>query len=303
MILDDHFATAIKHLAETTKMTNAEIAHALNCSERSVRRHAGEWKSRMLHRRSPQEIAGGERKAFLLFDPHIPYHNSAAYGLAIDYAMAWEPDDVIIGGDFADFKDISFWKDAPGRARFPDEINMVRGALKSLRLAFPIQRIVYLEGNHEARMARYLFSKAPELYGLPALTIPKLLDLDELDIQYLSNIDLLTAGQQTFKLGKLHVLHGHEVKMGWDGVNLARTMYLKCHNNVLFGHHHQSQQFTFKKLDGKHEGSWMVGGLCQLSESYMAMNNWVHGFATVKFNPTTGYFKVRNKIILDGQVL
>jgi hypothetical protein len=141
------------------------------------------------------------------------------------------------------------------------------------------------------------------LYGLPSLTVPKLLELDQLGIEYLSNIERLTHGEQPFKLGKLFVLHGHEIKMSLEGVNLARTMYLKSHNNVVFGHHHQSQQFTFKKLDGKHEGSWMVGCLCQLSEPYQPMNNWIHGFATVRFNPSTGYFKVRNKIILDGQVL
>jgi predicted phosphodiesterase len=302
-MMDDLLSDKIKHLAETTHMNNAEIARKLFCSERSVRRYAGEWKSRMMRRRSVHAVQGGERKAFLMYDPHIPYHDLNAYAVAINYAKEWQPDDVIIGGDFADFKHVSFWKDAPGRANFSDEIAIVKGYLTNLRNVFPLQRIIYLEGNHEARLARYLYTKAPELYGLPELTVPTLLKLDDLDIQYVSNISLLTNGQSPLSLGKLFVLHGHEVKMSWDGINLARTMYLRTHRNVIFGHHHQAQHFTFKKLDGKHDGSWMVGGLCQLSEAYQPMNNWIHGFATVKYNPVTGYFKVRNKIILDGQVL
>jgi predicted phosphodiesterase len=294
---------SIVHLANTTQLDNSEIARQLGCSERSVRRYAGEWKDRVKHRRTSHALTGGERKAFLLYDPHIPYHDVAAYNIAINYAQDWEPDDVILGGDFADFKDISFWKDAPNRSRFSDEIARVRVYVHNLRSKFPHARIIYVEGNHEARLARYLFSKAPELYGLPSLTVPKLLELDRSGIQYVSNIDRLTAGEQPLQLGKLFVLHGHEIKISWDGVNIARTMYLKAHNNVIFGHHHQSQHYTFKKLDGKHEGSWMVGGLCQLSEPYQPMNNWIHGFATVKYSPGTGYFKVRNKIILNGQVL
>lgn len=303
MIYDDFFANKIKHLAETTHMTNAEIAKELNCSERSVRRHAGEWKSRVMNRRSPHALQGGERKAFLMYDPHIPYHDTRAFTIAKDYAVEWQPDDVIIGGDFADFKHVSFWKDAPNRMNFSDEILLVKRALIDLRASFPIQRIVYLEGNHEARLARYLYTKAPELYGLPELTIPTLLKLDDLDIEYISNISLLTHGQKPFCLGKLSVLHGHEVKVSWDGVNIARTMYLKTHANIIFGHNHQSQQFIFKKLNGKHESSTMVGALCQLSEPYQSVNNWVHGFCTVRYNPVTGAFKIRNKLILDGQVL
>ena len=91
--------------------------------------------------------------------------------------------------------------------------------------------------------------------------------------------------------------------MAWDGVNLARTMFLKTHNNTIFGHFHQSQQHIAKRLDGSHEGSWLVGGLCRLSESYSPMNAWVHGFATVKYDLSNGLFKVRNKLIINGRVL
>jgi hypothetical protein len=113
----------------------------------------------------------------------------------------------------------------------------------------------------------------------------------------------MTHGIPPIRLGKLYILHGHEVNNSSGVVNLARTMYLKTHVNVVFGHHHQSQHFIFKKLDNSHEGAWMVGGLCKLSEGYAPVTNWVNGFCTLKYNPITGYFKVRNKMIIGGQVL
>jgi hypothetical protein len=148
-----------------------------------------------------------------------------------------------------------------------------------------------------------MWSKAPELCRLPELTVPYLLDLEPLGIEYVSNVDRLSHGEAPFRLGKLYILHGHEVPMSYSGVALARTMYLKTHVNVIFGHYHQSQQYIFKKLDNTHEGSWMVGCLCRLSEAYAPQNNWVGGFCTVKYNLSSGFFKVRNKLILENQVL
>ena len=284
-------------------MDNRQIATKLECSERSVRRYAGDWSKRVRGKFSMQELDGGERKAFLLYDAHIPYHNRKAYEIAIDYARQWEPDEIGIVGDFVDFKDISYWKNDPRRAPFVDEVAVVKEQLNNLRATFPTTKIFYIEGNHEDRLARYMWSKAPELCGLPELTIPRLLDLEPFGIEYISNIQRMNSGLTPFKLGKLYILHGHEVNLSMGVVNLARTMYLKTHVNVIFGHHHQSQHFIFKKLDNTHEGTWMVGGLCKLSESYMPMNNWVHGFCTLKYNPISGYFKVRNKMIINGQVL
>jgi predicted phosphodiesterase len=221
----------------------------------------------------------------------------------MEYARNWQPDDVIIGGDFVDFKDVSTWKDDPRRMTFKDEVDHGRAMLIQLRDFFPTQRMIYIEGNHEHRLARYMWLKAPELCRFPEMAFERLMDLEPLGIEYISNIERMNNGLLPFKLGKLFVLHGHEVNMSFTGVNLARTLYLKTHVNVIFGHHHQSQHFIFKKLDNTHEGAWMVGGLCKLSENYQPINNWVNGFCTIKYNPVTGYFKIRNKMIIEGQVL
>ena len=292
----------IELLSRSTKLDNKQIADKLACSERSVRRYAGEWKERVKVKLTPQEMSGGERKAFLMYDAHIPYHDERAYNVAVDYARTWDPDEIGIVGDYVDFKDVSHWKDDPRRMPFTNEVALIKAHIRALRETFPDKRIFYIEGNHESRLARFLWTKAPELCGLPELTIPRLLDLEPLGVEYISNVDRMNHNIPPFRLGKLYLLHGHEINLGSGTVNLARTMYLKTHVNVIFGHHHQSQHYIFKKLNSEHEGSWSVGCLCKLSENYAPMNNWVHGFCTLKYNPITGFFKIRNKMIIGGQV-
>ncbi len=187
--------------------------------------------------------------------------------------------------------------------KFSKEKRLAINELIKLRDLFPDTKIILLEGNHEVRLSNYLMDKAPELYDLPELAIPELLKLEPLDIEYISNKDRLEKGLPPISLGSLYVLHGHEVKMGWGGVNLARTMYLKTHVNVIFGHHHQSQQYIMKKLDHEHDGAWLVGGLCRLSQPGNAHNNWVNGFATVEHNDVTGMFSVKNKMIIKEQIV
>lgn len=288
----------IEHLAATTKMDNAEIAAELNCARRTVRHYAGSWKDRI----RPRLEVGPDKKAFLLFDAHIPNQCYKSYWTALEYCKSYEPDVIVIGGDFVDFRDISFWKNAEKRLPFDEELLLCRQYLHGLRDMFPDTEIIYIEGNHEARFTRYIVNKAPALFGVDGITIADILKLNDVDITYLSNVDLMNEGFAPFSLGKLYILHGHEVRMSWNGVNLARTMYLKTFCNVMFGHNHQSQQHIFKKLDNTHEGAWLVGGLCKLHDVYQPQNNWINGFATVQFNEDTGFFTVNNRIILDGKV-
>jgi predicted phosphodiesterase len=290
----------IKYIARTTKLDNKQIAEVVGCSERSVRRYAGEWKTRVQPRMVPT-ITERDTKAVCLYDAHVPYQDVKTYDICMGYIKNWAPDEIYLAGDFMDFKDVSYWKNDPRRMPFVDEIRLGKEYLQNLRMNFPTQKIVYLEGNHEDRLARYMWTKAPELCGIPELSVPRLLELDSFGIEYVSNVARMNMGVPPLRLGKLYLLHGHEVDLSSGVVNLARTMYFKTHTNVLFGHHHQSQHYIFKKLDNTYEGSWMTGCLCKLSENYKPQNNWIHGFATIKYNQQ--YFKIRNKIIIDGQIL
>jgi len=240
--------------------------------------------------------------AAFLTDIHIPYHDEEALGVILESILSADVDTVVIGGDVADFYKISSWKTDPNRMPFVDELEMVRSAISGMARKFAKKQVVFIEGNHEERMQRYLWTNAKELAGLHELILPKLLRLDKHGWEYVNNKNRMMKGLGPYKMGKLFVLHGHEIRMGWGAINLAKIYYDRCRTNVIVGHHHRAQEWIVRLLSGKHEGCWLVGFAGELSPEYMPHNDWVHGFALIH-RYADGNFRVENKKVIKGKVL
>ncbi len=107
------------------------------------------------------------RKAFILPDVHHPFAGKA-YDLALKVAEdigGW--DELVLLGDFCDFYSISSHAKDPSVDRLlRDEIEECNKALDVLEGIFDCSR-VYLEGNHEARLNKFLARQAGELFGVP----------------------------------------------------------------------------------------------------------------------------------------
>lgn len=241
------------------------------------------------------------KKYALLYDVHAPYHDEQAYEVCMDNIKKQRPkvSGIWLCGDFVDFYDISFWKSDPERLEFKEEVDICKQMLIDLKRRFPRVPVGLLEGNHEARLYRYCRDKMPQL--LYRNSIEDVLDLRVRQIRYVSNIARMCNGKEPLKLGKLYVLHGHEKKVSYGAINLAKLYYDKCRVNVIAGHHHRSDYRLFKKLDGSHEAVWCVGTLGQLSEPYQPINEWNHGWAFVDVFDD-GDFNVHNKIFINGKV-
>lgn len=237
----------------------------------------------------------------LIYDPHIPYQ-APEYYMALDFLMGLKPKltKLIIGGDFVDFYKISFFKSDPNRMSFEDEIKFARKELIDIRKRFPKIPIDYIEGNHEARLYRYVRDNAPQLMWNNK--VENILHLGARNIGYVNNIERMCAGQAPYKIGKLFVLHGHEKKVSYGAINLARLFYLKCKANVVAGHHHRPDKSLVRKLDGKYEAAFTVGTLGQLSESYQPINEWGNGFAYVDVFDN-GNFDFHNRVIIEGRIV
>jgi len=244
----------------------------------------------------------GFKRTGLLYDVHIPYHDETAYNLAINYLTNLKPkiSQLVLAGDYVDFKDVSFYKTDPDRMTFEAEIELVNNYLTALQNKFKNIPIIYLEGNHEQRLFRYVQDKAPNLSFRNRIT--DVLGLPKRKIIYISNIKEIVEGRQAFRLGKLYVLHGHEKRVSLGAVNLSRLFYSKCKTNVISGHHHRTDFCLVKKINQIHEGAWSVGTLGRLAEPYLPLNDWNHGFAYVDVYED-GFFEVHNKIIIEGKVI
>ncbi|HUU53152.1 MAG TPA: metallophosphoesterase [Candidatus Bathyarchaeia archaeon] len=246
---------------------------------------------------------GGEtKKALILCDLQIPYHDERALESAIRWGQKQNPDLVILNGDIFDCYKISFFKTDPLRSSFQTEIDIGQRVVGDIGREFPSAEKIFIAGNHEDRLKRELWGTSSKLAGLSALTIPNLFNLKNLGWDYVDNYQLLANEMQVFKLGKLHIIHGHEVKVNYNVVNIPRIYYQRCLVNILVGHHHRTQEYIERKLDHTHDGAWSVGCLCLLGQEYSPMNKWNHGVALVEWDED-GDFAVQNKKIINGKVL
>ena len=247
------------------------------------------------------------KTALVLADFHCPYHDDAAVKVALDFGAIIKPNLVVILGDFVDFYQISSWSRDPKKRPFDEEVLQSRKLLEDISNRFSKSEKVFIKGNHEDRLRRYLWNRAPELeqlkrIGIKSLDIPDILNLQELGWEYIDTLDNLLNAEQTFTIGNLHLIHGHEVRISSGAVNLARLYYLKTFVNIMAAHHHQVQEYIVRRLDQSHEGGWTIGCLCNLSPEYAPVNNWVHGFGIVKYDPD-GDFYVKAHKIINGKVL
>ena len=224
-------------------------------------------------------------------DAHIPYHDEAALQIFIDRAATAKT--IILLGDWMDMYSISSFVIDPTAKTLPQEIEIMRDFLASLRAAFPKKRIVYKLGNHEERLDRYMKTLGAKIFGLVSLA--EKLEAKESGIE-------IVESRQMMKVGKLHVIHGHELgRSVFSPVNPARGLYLKAKKSALCAHYHQTSEHVEKNLDDKIESCWTIGCLCYMKPDYSPVNKWNHGFAEIVEDD--GMYAVKNYKIVNGKVV
>src|SRR4051794_20389338 len=97
---------------------------------------------------------------FIFPDLHCPFEDRRATELAFHAMNAVEPDIVVVIGDWVDCFAVSHWSKDPRRAfGLEEELNLAGEYLDRIPAS---ARRIYIAGNHEDRLQRYLQDKAPE---------------------------------------------------------------------------------------------------------------------------------------------
>lgn len=244
-----------------------------------------------------------EKTVLALYDGHFPHESPENIETAIDYAKTYFAiDTLLLGGDWADFHAISRWKSDPYKDMpFHEEIEYCENGISDIAEQFPRTKKYYIKGNHEDRLERYMWTRAPEISKLKGMTVQEQLGLESSGFEYIDNLKRKEETGTFFSIGKLHFLHGHELGI-CPSINPARRYFMKAFDNMMCGHVHKVDEHYQKTLDDKTLGSYVVGPLCDLNPGYRPQNDWVAGFAVIEFN-ADGYFKVNNYKIIDGRVL
>lgn len=234
-------------------------------------------------------------KTLIISDLHIPYQINEAVELAIKYGIDRGANCVLINGDLIDFANISrFEKDWRMRT-IPQEFEATRQFLYYLRSKFPNAKIVFKEGNHDERWEKFLYNKAPEIFDDAEFHLDIKLRLGELGINHVKD-------KRPITIGKLWVLHGHELAGGAGGVNPSRSTFLKTNTSSLVGHYHKTSQHTETTMSGEVISVNSVGCLCGLNPLYMPINKHNLGFAFTELDLKSGEYHLENLKIIKGKV-
>lgn len=204
----------------------------------------------------------------------------------IDVAREQDINEIVLLGDFADFYNVSsHGKDAGIRETLRFEINDVQKRLKDLSLFFPKANKIYIVGNHEWRLHRYINSNCPDLYGIVDL---------ELILNCADNkFKLIPYGPNQFhKVLNSKLLARHEPIAG--GIHCAHGTVAKALHSVIFGHTHRIQESQIVSIDGKNLRGISCGWLGDPKHevfSYLKNHHqWASGFSIVRTIPDGTWF-------------
>lgn len=224
------------------------------------------------------------KKALIIPDCHIPFHNKKAYELMLKVAKDFKPDEIVILGDFADFFAVNSHGKNPKLHLYSllsREVDEVKKELSRLDRLFPRARKIFIEGNHEDRLTRFIANKAYELFGT---------------LQLLDLLELRSRPRWTFipyQPRQLYKILGSKLNARHKpfGPN-ARTSATKGMCNLIFGHTHQIQEWQVVSADGSAYRAMSCGWLgdhAKQAFSYVDHCQWQHGFGLVYVQPNGNF--------------
>lgn len=268
-----------------------------------------------------QRLERGEHMERVLFvcDQQVPYHDPRAVALVTDYARyeteEGRPFDLVVqGGDWADMTGLTkkFLLHPDNQNRLRLDFKIMRGQHEKLSdaVGWDVPQI-WVEGNHEDRLTRYLLSGAPELAYLmvgddeaeATLSIPRLTGFDRYDnIKYVAPYG--EVYEHRYNKGKNKFLFKHGDKHGKYAA--ARELESNMENGMS-GHNHRAQSIYNNTWDGP-KAWWSMPALCNIKGAdcppgYMngsGYRNWQQGFGEVWFSKERALFEVQTHIIHEG---
>jgi len=230
------------------------------------------------------------KRVLVLPDIHVPYQDEPTLRVVEAYMADHKWDELIYLGDLMDFDFISSFNRESARQlegrRFKKDYNEAEKLLKRhigiVRKKNPDCKVVYLEGNHEQRVQRFL-DASPNAEGY--IEVPIALKLDELGVQWVPN----WSTGKLYRIGNAYFSHGLYTNM-YHAKKMAES-FGAC---IYYGHTHDMQAISVVHRAKKHtmEGQ-SLGCLCREDQAYMKgkPNKWQQGFGVLHVQPN-GFFNL-----------
>jgi predicted phosphodiesterase len=171
-----------------------------------------------------------------------PTHDEDAISVALSVIAHLKPETIVCVGDNLDLPEMGKYVTYPSYA-LTTQATIDRATMfcAELRAAAPHANIVWLAGNHEERMPKYIVQNATAAYGLrrgnapeswPVLSVPFLCRMDDFGIEYRPGY----PAADIWINKKLRIIHGDRVKSSGSTANV----YLNAEkSSVIYGHIHR----------------------------------------------------------------
>lgn len=235
----------------------------------------------------------GVERVAIIPDVHVPEQDPVAWPVALAGIAAFRPDTIVFLGDFCDFNSIS------SHGKRPDKIEHLKAEVEAANKeldrvqAIGAKRVIFCEGNHCFRAARFIADHAPALYGM--FTVPHLLRMEERGWDFIPY-------RSFAKIGKLHFTHD----CGHAGTTSAARSRESFGTNVIVGHSHCATVTYRGDAHGESHvgvsGGWLGN---PKSVSYMhkvaVARNWQHAFSVAYIDKERGDAHVNLIPIVNGR--
>lgn len=242
-------------------------------------------------------------RVFFLSDPHIPFHDKQAMKIVLNVLKDFDPSILISNGDFVDCHAVSRHSKDPDRhGGLKHEMNIANGILDTLDELCPKARKIYLFGNHEDRLNRYIRENANALHGLKGLSVEEQLNLKERGWEHVGYKD-------DIRIGKIYITH--------DVGTAGRYNVFKCLDtyqaSIVTGHTHRLAYVVEGDAAGGRKVSAQFGWLGDVLQidwmhRVKARREWTTGFGYGYVNPLTGFVYlvpvpiVKNTAVVEGKL-
>ena len=237
--------------------------------------------------------------AIVSADYHTPFQDQRVIREVELFMQELQPEYLFYPGDIVDCYELSkFDKDPARRGKLQEELDVARAMFTRQRKLCPNAQMIFELGNHEDRLRRYLWSKAPELESLRCLKLEELLGLKD------NEVTLVAKDEGIHINGNLLITHSELVRAhsGWT----AKGMSDKHGGSGIHGHTHRLGSY-YKTTRSGMFGWWENGCLCHLNPDYVVHPNWQQGFSVVNFGSSDRFWVeqlpiIHRKFMYGGKV-
>jgi hypothetical protein len=285
--LRDKRGTSKVKLATARLSTEKRIA---DYAKESIVRHYGKWDRETRKKDGVKVVA-------VASDFHGQFVDPFAMEVFLKVLEEVQPDGVALNGDVVDFPKVGRFTQIPGAGNLSlqAELDFVRDhLLEPVAKAAPNAYRIWLMGNHEQRLVRYLADTAPELADLRCLQWDRLFGLgDDWELIFGGNWlaprqkDRTENVRRTWKV--LHdcfvVTHGRSIAKNAMDAEISRYGL-----SGTSGHTHRPGVWTMPTLAGKNlcwTSTGMMAGAAVGKDYVASPSAWTMGFALFVIDPRT----------------